>query len=156
MLIVTEPEYFNFLTERVKETPIECIDENIREIHVLLNSIPGIATAWSCESHPENVSDRFYISSGVTEEGLINLYSLFEKLHVALIDSDNVDNLVPKLSLVKLFKQTSLEAIHQGILENVHWNSWNLECLLDVESKPIFISRLTQVLKDLKEELLID
>ena len=69
---------------------LDCIDTDILDFIVYLNSFTGIATRFSCQGHPDNKEKNyFYIQLLVTLEGFNSLCKIYKVL------KDSLDYLQP-------------------------------------------------------------
>ena len=86
-------EQFDLVKSKAKDLIdkyLDCIDTDIRDFIVYLNSFTGIATRFSCQGHPDNEEKNyFYIHLVVTLEGFNNLCKIYK------IFKDSLDSLQP-------------------------------------------------------------
>lgn len=139
-LAVTDEEYFQTLKDKTKTLDLNKVDRRVSDIISMLNRELGIATAFSCESHPiGNKSSRFYITMGVTSKGLDRLFEIADKLFEELKSRKPEYEFLFELQFAKLYKQTSP-------FTQETWNSWTISALLNKEEKDEFIHAFQTVL----------
>ncbi len=72
----------NAYKERLKNNPsFAKVDEDIVDLLIALNTLPGVATVWSCSGHPCESSrpPKLYVVMALTRKGHQQLSDLFKR-----------------------------------------------------------------------------